>query len=198
MVRLLLPSMLLGLMAAGGLAGCSTLSGGDKVLATYDLTAAAGVKETRAITAQVLVPEPVALKALDTDRIVVRPSAIEIAYYPGAQWSDRLPRLVQNRLIQTFENAGRIRAGSPGQGLAIDYQVLTDLRGFQYDAATKQAHVEIAVKLMNDHTGKVVATDVFIGDGPVASDTAAAVTAALDTVLEAQMKAIVSWTVKRI
>ena len=194
---------LIGRLAAAallvaGLTGCSVLGGGDKALATFDLAAPAGVKSTRSVSAQVLIPEPVALKALDTERIVVRPSPNEISYYPGAQWSDRLPRLVQNRLVQTFENSGRVRAGTPGQGLSIDYQVVSDLRAFNYDVAGKQAHVEISVKLMNDHDGKVVATQVFSGTGPVTSDDAGGVTTALDQVLEAQMQAIVAWTVKRI
>jgi cholesterol transport system auxiliary component len=180
------------------LSGCSLLGGGPTPLTTYDLSSPEGVRSTRAVTVQVLVPEPVALKALDTERIVVRPSASEITYYPGAQWSDRLPRLVQNRLVQTFETSTRIRAGTPGQGLSIDYQVITDLRDFDYDATRKVGHVEISVKLMNDHDGKVVATELFSGEAPVASDTAASVTAALDAALETQMKAIVGWTAKRI
>jgi cholesterol transport system auxiliary component len=181
-----------------GLAACSVLSGGPQPLATFDLSAPEGVKSTHTIAAQVLVPEPVALKALDTERILVRPGPIEISYYPGAQWSDRLPRLIQNRLVQTFENSGKIRAGRPGQGLAIDYQVVTDLRAFDFDSSTKQVHVEISVKLMNDHDGKVIATEVFSGTGPVASDTAGGVTSALDQVLETQMQGIVAWVVKRI
>ncbi len=189
-------SVVAGLCVA--LAGCSLLGGGSSALATFDLDAPTGAAATHATAAQVLVPEPVALKALDTERIVVRPSANEISYYPGAQWSDRLPRLVQNRLVQTFENAGRIRAGTPGQGLSIDYQVLTDLRAFDYDAATKTGRVEISVKLMNDHDGKVVATQLFSGEAPVAADNAGSVASALDTALETQMQAIVAWTAKRI
>lgn len=180
------------------LTGCSLIGGGTAALATFDLAAPTGVAATHSSAAQVLVPEPVALKALDTERIVVRPSANEISYYPGAQWSDRLPRLVQNRLVQTFETAGKIRAGTPGQGLSIDYQVLTDLRAFDYDAATKTGRVEISVKLMNDHDGKVIATQLFSGEAPVTADNAGNVASALDTALETQMQAIVAWTARRI
>ncbi len=76
--------------------------------------------------------------------------------------------------------------------------MVIDLRAFDFDATTKQVHVEISVKLMNDHDGKVVATEVFSGTGPIASDTAGSVTSALDQVLETQMQAIVAWVVKRI
>lgn len=188
------------LLLTAGLAGCSSIlgGGGEQKLATFDLGAPAVVAAAKTVTAQVLVPEPSALKSLDSERIVVRPNATEIAYLPGAQWSDRLPRLLQQRLVQTYENVGHVRAGTPGQGLSIDYQAVTELRAFDYDAATRKAHIQIGVKLMNDHTGKVVATDVFDGEAPVADEAAASVTSALDRLLTGQMEAIVRWTIKHL
>ncbi|MDR3495099.1 MAG: ABC-type transport auxiliary lipoprotein family protein [Ancalomicrobiaceae bacterium] len=180
------------------LGGCSMLSFGSGSVDTFDLSAATRVKASHATGAQILVPEPVALKSLDTERIVVRPSPAEINYFSGAQWSDRLPRLVQSRLIETFENSGKARAGRPGQGLQIDYQVVTAIRAFEYDASQRKAHVEISAKLMNDHTGKVVAEDVFLAEIDCANDTAAAVTAALRTGLDRELQSIVGWTLKRI
>jgi cholesterol transport system auxiliary component len=185
-------------LAASVLGGCSLLGGGSTPLATYDLVTPGAGQRVHATGRQVLVPEPTALKALDTERIVVRAAPSEIAYYPGAQWSDRLPRLIQNRLVEAFENSGGVRAGTPGQGLSIDYQVLTDLRAFSYDSVTKTGHVELFVKLMNDHDGKVIASQAFSGDAAVGTDNAASVTAALDEALATQLKAIVTWTARRL
>lgn len=183
-----------------GLGGCASFlgGGGEQKLATFDLGAPAPGPAVKVVAAQVLVPEPSALKALNSERILVRPSGSEIAYLPGAQWSDRLPHLIQQRLVQTFENVGHVRAGMPGQGLSIDYQVVTELRSFDYDAGTRKARIELGVKLMNDRTGKVVASDVFGGETPVADETPASVTAGLDALLMTEMKAIVAWTVKRL
>ncbi len=52
---------------------------------------------------------------------------------PRRQPVERSPSaLVQLRLLQAFQNTGRIgAAGLPGQGLAIDYQVVTELRRFE-------------------------------------------------------------------
>lgn len=188
------------LALSAGLAGCASFLGGgaEQKLATFDLGAPAPAPATKVITAQVLVPEPTALKALNSERILVRPNGSEIAYLPGAQWSDRLPHLIQQRLVQTFENVGHVRAGTPGQGLSIDYQVVSELRSFDYDAGTHKARIELGVKLMNDRTGKVVASDVFAGEAPVADDTPGSVTAGLDALLMTEMKAIVAWTVKRL
>ncbi|MDR3372575.1 MAG: ABC-type transport auxiliary lipoprotein family protein [Ancalomicrobiaceae bacterium] len=191
-----------GLVAAVGLAlmlgGCGMLSLGAGSIDTFDLAAASHVKTSHATGQQILIPEPVALKSLDTERIVVRPKPAEINYFSGAQWSDRLPRLVQSRLIETFENSGKVRAGRPGQGLSIDYQVVTAIRSFDYDASAHKARVEISAKLMNDHTGKVVAEDVFSSETDCSSDTASAVTGALRAGLDRELQAIVGWTLKRI
>lgn len=188
------------LVMSAGLQGCASLLGGgsEQKLATFDLGAPPPGPASKIVTAQVLVPEPSALKALNSERILVRPNGSEIAYLPGAQWSDRLPHLIQQRLVQTFENVGHVRAGVPGQGLSIDYQVVSELRSFDYDAGTHQARIELGVKLMNDRTGKVVASDVFAGEAPVSDDAPASVTAGLDALLTGQMKAIVAWTLKRL
>ena len=190
--RALVVSALLGLL----LGGCSVLPTGS--IDTYDLSATSQATSARTVSAQVLVPEPVALKALDTERILVRPKPSEINYYPGAQWSDRLPKLVQSRLIESFENSAHVRAGRPGQGLLIDYQVVTEIRAFEYDATTRKARIEISAKLMNDHTGRVVTSEVFRSEVDCASDSAKAVVTALDAALDLQLKAIIGWAIKRI
>lgn len=175
--------------------GCSVLGGGSTPTDTFDLTAPREVAAPRGSALQILVPEPATDRAVDTDRIVVRPSATEINYFAGAQWSDRLPRLVQSRLIEAFENSKRFRAaGRPGQGLLIDYQVVGEIRAFEYDAAAKVARVEFSVKLMNDKTGRVVATSVFKAETPVAGDSARTAVAGFDAALADVLRQVVGWT----
>ena len=67
-----------------------------------------------------------------------------------------MPNLVQTRLIQTFENGSRIAAvGRPGERIVPDFQLNTDIRAFNIEAASGQAVVEITAKLIGDRTGKV-------------------------------------------
>ena len=40
---------------------------------------------------------------------MVRPKADQVSYYKGIAWSDRLPRLVQTRMIETFQNSGAVK-----------------------------------------------------------------------------------------
>ena len=113
--------------------GCALLGGGATPLDTYELTSASpderGPRHSRT---QVLIAEPTALKALDSQNIVIKPSAAEIQFLKGAQWSDRLPKVVQARLAQAFQESGRLGGvGKPGEGLAIDYQIITEIRSFE-------------------------------------------------------------------
>ncbi|MFN3502743.1 MAG: ABC-type transport auxiliary lipoprotein family protein, partial [Allorhizobium sp.] len=121
--RLLLASVLvpgLGL----GLAACGSKANND----TFDLTASVSEVATSASARnrQLLVADPSALKALDSEQILVRVSGAEIRYLSQSQWSDRLTRVVQSKLVVAFENTGRLGGvGRPGQGLAIDFQLIT-------------------------------------------------------------------------
>lgn len=80
---------------------------------------------------QLVVEEPQAALAVDTDRIAVK-NDFELQYYSGARWSDRAPRMVQTRLLESFENTGHILAvGRQAIGFRGDYTLRTELREFQ-------------------------------------------------------------------
>ncbi|MBR7654452.1 ABC transporter [Brucella oryzae] len=177
------------------LAGCGTTTPLD----TFNLSAPQpGVTSPSRKSTQLLVPTPTALKALDSENIVVSSAPGSIEYLKGAQWGDRLTNIVQSRLVQAYENTGVFGGiGRPGDGLAINYQILTDLRmfGIQAYASPKLAVVELAVRLMNDKTGEVRATRVFRTAIPVSGTTNAAYVKALNAAFERTASEIVSWTV---
>lgn len=188
--RARLSAFLAAPLFALALCGCTAiLAGAPKDI--YDLTAPGEIAAPRG-GPQVLVPEPTTVRALDTDRIAARPSPAEYAYLPGATWSDRLPKLLQARLVETLQNSGRVRAAAvPGQGLLIDYQLLLDVRAFELtgDAAV----VDFAVRLMDDSNGRVLRAQVFrYGVGIAARDNANMV-AALDTAMDTAFSDIVAW-----
>ena len=188
------------MLAAAVLSGCA-LSASGPPPATFDLSVPESFPGLRAgSSAQILIQEPAALKVLDSERIVVRPSATGVEYMARAQWSDRLPKLVQTRLLQAFENSGRVRAvGRPGEGLLIDYQIVSDIRAFQLSLAEgRTAVVEITGKIVNDRNGRVVAGRRFSARVPTAGESAEAVVAALDRALGEVLVEFVGWTLSRI
>jgi cholesterol transport system auxiliary component len=178
----------------------SACGGAKAVNDTFNLTTVPSVEGPSARSRQILVPEPSALKALDGDQVVVRPSTSEIQYLARAQWSDRLPKIVQSKLVQAFESTGALGGvGKPGEGLAIDYQVVTTLRSFEVRTnGPATAVVEIFAKIVNDRNGTVRAQQVFRASAPVSGPGGPAFVAGLDSAFARVTADIVGWTLKSI
>lgn len=181
-----------GIVAGAALlSGCAALSL-EPAPRIYDLRAPANIDVGQGRTGrQLLVAEPSAVRFYATDRIVVRDSEATLAYFPGALWSDALPDLLQARFAEALERTGRARAvGRPGQGLLIDTQLVPEIRAFEIvigPSGAALAAVDIALKVMNDANGRILASRDFNVQVPAASDGVedgvAALNAALDAVL---------------
>jgi cholesterol transport system auxiliary component len=183
--------------SAMSLAGCL---GGSADKDTYSLSAMSEVTGPSAKNRQILIPEPTALKALDSEQVVIRISGVEIQYLSKARWSDRLPKMVQAKLVEAFENTGRLGGvGKPGEGLAIDFQIVTDIRAFQVETnGATHASIEISAKLLNDRNGTVRSQKVFTASVPVSGSDNRDYVAALDTAFAQVTSEIVAWTLKQI
>lgn len=181
-----------------GLSGCAVLGGGTPALDTFTLTAPSINPGQKRARLQLLIAEPVALKALDNENIVISPRRDSIEYLKGAQWADRLPRVVQARLAEGFQRSGHFAGvGRPGEGLAIDYQVTSDIRRFEIDVSRGNvAVVELYVRLLNDRNGTVKAEKSFVATVPFSASTGnAAYISALDKAFDQVGSEIVSWTI---
>lgn len=177
------------------LAGC----GGSAKNDTFDLsvTSTSVTQGPTLRSRQLLIADPTALKALDSENIVVRLSGSEMQYLAGSQWSDRLPRMVQSKLVEAFEDTGKLGGvGRPGQGLAIDYQVVTDIRAFEVDTTKNVANIEISVKLLNDKNGTVRAQEVFRSSARINGSGNANLVKGIDSAFAGATRDIVAWTLK--
>lgn len=181
-----------GLLAAGAaltLAGC----GGGAAPVTYDLTAVRTGLRRAGGDRSIVVAEPTAIFALDSERIVVRSTGGEITYLPRAQWSDRLPRLLQARLIQSFENAGRAAVGRPTDRLASTVQLLVDIRSFEVREASRDAVVELAAKIVGSSSGQISNARLFAATTPAGAIDGQGATQALDQAMATVITQIVGW-----
>ncbi|WP_455271471.1 ABC-type transport auxiliary lipoprotein family protein [Rhizobium herbae] len=183
-------------LVIAALSACASKASND----TYSLSASPIIEGPSSTSKQILVPEPTALKALDSDQVVIRLSGSEIQYLAKSQWSDRLPKMVQAKLVQAFENTGKIGGvGKPGEGLAIDYQVITEIRSFEISTeGADSAVVEIFAKILNDRNGTVGAQKAFRASVPVRGSGAPAFVEALDGAFAQVAGEIVRWTLKAI
>lgn len=174
------------------LAGCSS----SNAPRAFDLTAPSTFPaRAGAVRGQLIVVEPKAIASLDTERIAVRAPGGAYSYLSDGAWADRLPKLLQARLIQAFENANRLRSvGRPGDRLASDWQLIADVRSFEVvTGGATEVVVELSVKLVNDRSGRILAGRVFAGRAPAGGIDAGNVSAAFNTAVQGVLGEIVIW-----
>ena len=96
---------------------------------------------------------------------------------------ERLQRIVVIDPGHGGEDTGKIGGvGKPGQGLAIDYQVITEIRTFEISTeGADTANVEIFAKILNDRNGTVLAQKAFRATAAVRGTGNTAFIKAMDT-----------------
>ncbi len=177
-----------GLMLA--LAACASAP-----LTVFDLTAARP-PVARPLRAQLRIGQPAATADLDSDRILVR-DGMTLALLPGGRWPQQLTTLFRARLIESFQNA-RLTRSIDGGAASADYQLDLDIRAFEFDAATSEAQVEVAAKIVALTSGRIVDVAIFSSRVPVPSAGAAAVAASLNEAADHVMTEIVRFAARRL
>ena len=124
----------------GILTGLERMTAGTPAKPTpafYNLTAPRDFPASnKPAKSQLVVLDPTALIALDTPRIIVAPGAGESPSVDTAQWRDNIPKLVQAKLIESFENSNYLAAvARPMEGLTADFQMSIDIRNFEISPA---------------------------------------------------------------
>jgi len=180
-------------------AGIERMTGGStpkSQLPTYDLIA---VKDFPPLAKmpdwQLAVPEPTALMAVNTDKILTQPAQGESVAIANAQWADNLPVMLQEKVVQSFENAGYAQAVSrPRDGLAAGFQLLIDIRRFTISTSGEPtAELEFVAKLMSSD-GKILAARTFTATVPAGSAEAPAAAGALNQAFAKVVTELVPWT----
>lgn len=173
-------------MTGGGAAGAPPVS--------YNLTAPRAFPASDRKRGQVAIPEPVALLMFDTQKLLIQPNPAEGPTFARAQWADNIPKLVQSKIIQAFENANYLEAVSrPVDGLASDYQLLLDIRSFQISTAgAPVADVELSARIMGAN-GKIVAMRTFRSSVPAQLTDARSAALSLDQAFGAVATDLVIW-----
>lgn len=112
----------------------------------------------------VRVMTPYANQTLDSNRIAVIPEANQISNYKDARWSDRVPVLLREQLIDALRSDGRIKAiTSDNSLLAADTELFSDLYAFQseYHNGVPEIYVRLDAQLIQQKTQKVLASRRF-------------------------------------
>jgi phospholipid/cholesterol/gamma-HCH transport system substrate-binding protein len=182
----------------GILGGLERMTGGGKKSAAdvYDLAAATkfpGVKKIP--TGQLVVGEPEVLGALFNDEIAVESPDGERSTTLKGKWPDTLSRVVQTRIVQSFENANYLDViGRQPDTFQADYQLLVDVRSFKVvTAAEPYAEMTFAGKVVGD-SGKILGAKIFSAKVPTSISDEAGVAAGLNAAFTRTVTELVTWT----
>ncbi len=165
----------------------------------YDLTAPRDFPPIAKVpSTQFSVPEPTAILMFDTQKLLVRPSGSEGPSFTNARWSDNTPKLIQAKIIQSFENANLLRSvARPTESLNTTRQLLIDIRNFHLSlAAEPMAEVEFTAKILGDN-GLVLDARIFRAVAPAAASDARSAAAALDAAFGRVVIDLVVWVANR-
>jgi phospholipid/cholesterol/gamma-HCH transport system substrate-binding protein len=164
---------------------------------TYDLRAAQNLgPAARTIKGQLAIPEPTAVAMLETQRFLFSPAKD----YPGfadAIWADSIPKLLQARLIESFENYDIAHAPLRGADIGqTDFQLLVDVRRFAIATDSEPAaEIGLSARIV-DKNGKVIASRLFEDRQKLDKVEPAAAVAAFNDAFGRISRDMVVWTVQ--
>lgn len=183
--------------------GLEKLTGGGsekKPQMMYDLVAASGFPPAqKTIKGQMAVPDISSILTYDTQKILIRTADGTYSNVQNGRWADNLPKLMQARILESFENAHQLSAVSrPYDQLSAQYRLELGIRNFQISLEPVPiAIVEFSARILDDK-GKVVGARLFGDSVPAKSTQAADAVAALDKAFAKTAKQLVEWTVGQI
>ncbi len=162
---------------------------------TYDLNSVEGKTFSRSgQKSQIIIYEPNVIALYDSERIVIKGNNQGFTYLPQAQWVDKLPKLIQTRLIQSFENASGYKSvGRPSDHISAGTILTTDIRAFEINEETREAVVEISAKLVQQGSGKIETIRIFRTRTAVGTIDGAGSSTALNSALQNALSQIVNW-----
>jgi cholesterol transport system auxiliary component len=176
MTRML--AFVLPLVAALGLSGCgaiSALNSAATPLDAYELRAPDGLPQATRTSGRALSVEPPTTSgALDTDRIMLKPNAVQSLYLPDGRWASELPAMWQTMTLRAFEDTGALAyVGRRPLGAAGDVALLTEITDFQAelgpDAETATIRLRVTARMVRESDARVLSRRVFSASLPVDS-----------------------------
>ncbi|WP_037312768.1 ABC-type transport auxiliary lipoprotein family protein [Ruegeria halocynthiae] len=205
MIRLLLAALAVSTIT--GCTGLETLRQASKPNDLYLLTPKSTFSSTLPrVQKQIVVQEPTATAAVNTDQIAVQPTPLQVQYLSRARWVDRAPLIVQTLMVESYENSGKVAAvGRSTVGLRADYVIVPDLREFQGmvvnntgTSSTVRVEVRMNIKIIDEIEDKIIASSSFQESILAASDQTPDLVTAFDDALGKTMRDAVEWSIRKI
>lgn len=146
---------------------------------------------------QLATTRPGAARVLDSSRIAVSPVPGQLQVYKGAAWARTPPEMLEDGVLRTLEDSGKIPAvARTGSGIAAEYRLVMDIRHFEAEyagAAAPAAVIEVSAKLLHAQDPAVVASRSFRHAKPASGTDIDLVADAFAQALRATSRDIAGW-----
>jgi cholesterol transport system auxiliary component len=196
----MIPSLrLLALAATLGLAGACSILPQSEPVDLYRLPVNQASHNTTPVDWSLRLNKPLASEALAGPRIAVIPQGDVISSYKGARWSDPVPLLVRNRLLDGFQRDGRVqRLSADDSNLQADYELSGELQAFQseYQPGGKvEVVIRYDARLVQGRSQRILSSKRFEVRQPLADTQVSAVVAGFGAASDQLAGQVVNWTV---
>ena len=184
------------------LAGCGILGGKKEAPTVFSPDPAVAADPAwPAVRWQLSTSLPTAPRMLDSARIAVSPVPGEFEVYKGALWARVPTEMVQDTLLRTLEDSGKIPAvARQGSGISADYRLVMDVRHFEasYNEGSSNigipsAVVEVSAKLLHAPDQDVVGSRTFRSVQAAAGSDVSLVAEAFSQALGATSREMAGW-----
>ena len=193
------------------LSNCAAITNVENVSRSLDVYELRPLTFESSLTGQrrhsLLVQSPTASATLTTDRIVIKPSELEVKYLPSARWTETAPAHFQRLLATSLSNSGAFGHVALGNaGVTPDFIVLSDLHAFNayvvpYDGNNidNERIVSVTIRatltLVRDKDQFILGTQTFESQAFAASDYPGVLIPAFDMAMQHLLQDILKWVV---
>ena len=182
------------------LAACGGMGG--KASQLYVLNPSIDVKtDAESSPKQLAISMPSAPAYLDTTRIALSRSTTTTDYFAGSDWTDRVPVLVQDLMVKSFEKSGKVKAVFRDSGMfKADYGLQTEIRNFEAQYAGSSGAPKVAVsfdvKLIKQPERDIVASYTAEKTVQAGANNLDSIVGAFNQALGAVLQQTVDWTLR--
>ncbi|KPU60194.1 hypothetical protein AN403_3936 [Pseudomonas fluorescens] len=139
-------------------------------------------------------------EALNSPNIAVIPQGDVISHYKGSRWSDPVPVLVRNRLLEGFQHDGRVPLLSTDDSIfQTDLELGGSLQAFQteYQGTNAGVVVRLDALLVRSYDQRILASRRFEVHQPLSNVQVPAVVAGFGQANDQLTAQVVNWTVEQ-
>jgi len=179
------------------LSACSFVAGRREELSVYAPALIHASSSHAARGWQLAVAEPKAIGPLNGNRIVVFARPGEVQFYKNARWHDSAPTLVQEMLLQAFQDSANLAGiSTPSSGLRADFVLQSDLQEFQAEYRNAQlptVAIRLSAQFVDNSTSRALAMRTFTDEQLCAGTDLPSVFAAFQEALNRALPQVAAW-----